>query len=178
MYKRHRFVYSNKTVYLLLFVIILSIISSSVYARVISEERVDVEMDDYQTLELQGKKDGVLEINVKVLEGDAVDVFLMNEANFFNYMEDRDYEYFEDGSALNINEKKWKFKAHEDGIYHIVLDNTDKGEAYPTSDIVVKVVVSDVTSTPFIGGIEIITAISIGAFLTIITSSKRRKKRS
>jgi hypothetical protein len=147
-----------------------------VYARVVSEERVEVELDDYQTLELQGKKDGVLEINVKVLEGDAVDVFLMNETNFYNYIGDRDYEYYEDGSALNINEKKWTFKAPEDGIYHVVLDNTDKGVAYPTSDIVVKVVVSDVTSTPFIGGMETVIAVSIGVLLSILFSGKHKQK--
>jgi hypothetical protein len=158
-------------------IIILLISSSCVSARVISSERIEVLMDHYQTLELQGKKDGILEIDVKVIEGDAVDVFLMNETNFYNYMGDRDYDYYEDGSEMNIKQKKWTFTAEEDGIYYIVLDNTDKGIAYPTSDLDVKIVVSDVTSTPFAGATETIIAATIVGLLIIIMGKKNGKKR-
>lgn len=173
--KKPGFNWIKKAILLLSIVVILSSISYSGSAREISNERVEVELDSYQSLDLKGKKGGVLKIDVKVIEGDAVDVFVMNETNFYYYITDKDFEYLEKGSALNIKEKKWSFKAPEDGVYHVVLDNTDKGVAYPTSDIEVKIVISDVTKTPFIGVLETAFAFLIAGFLIFLTRAKSRR---
>ena len=168
----------RKGILFLTIIVFTCLMATHVSARVLSNESFVVEMNHHQAIDLQGEKDGVLEIEVKVIEGEAVDVFVMDEPNFIKYNNNQeDFEYYEKGSALNIKAKTWTFKAPQDGVYYIVVDNTDRGVAYPTSDVEVNIKISDVTteSTPFIGTIGTGISISSVAMFTILLKNRRRR---
>ena len=131
----------------------------SVSAKIISEETLTIESDSYKFLELEGTKGGSLEIDARIIGEGAIDIFMMDENNFELYSNGMDYDYYEDGSAMNIHTKKYSFEAPESQTYYFVLDNTEEGIAYTLATMKVKVVISDL-GTPFLGAFEVVLALS------------------
>jgi len=147
----------------------------TVSANIISEETLTIESDQFKWLELEATKGGNLEIDVEIIGEGAIDIFMMDEANFDLYSGGMDYDYYEDGSAMNIHTKKYTFEAPESQTYLFVVDNTQEGIAYTLATVKVKVVISDLGS-PFPGAFEVFLALStVFIFLSIV---KRRKKQN
>lgn len=148
----------------------------SVSASIISEETLTIEADQFKWLELEGTKGGNLEIDARIIGEGAIDIFMMNEANFDLYSGGMDYDYYEDGSAMNIHTKKYTFEAPESQTYYFVLDNTEEGIAYTLATIRVKVVISDL-GTPFLGTFEVVLALYT-AFIIMTFGRKLEKEQT
>ena len=145
----------------------------AVSAKIISEETLTIDSDSYKFLELEGTKDGTLEIDARIIGEGAIDIFMMDETNFELYSDGMDYDYYEEGSVMNIHTKKYSFEAPKTQTYYFVLDNTEEGIAYTLAAVKVKVVISDL-GTPFLGALEVILALST---VFLIMAVKRRHGR-
>jgi hypothetical protein len=148
------------------------LIVPAVSANVLSEETLTIDSDSYKWLELEAKKGGNLEIDVRIIGEGAVDIFMMNEDNFNLYTNVMDFDYYEKGSAMNIHTKKYTFEAPESQTYFFVVDNTEEGTAYTLATVKVKVVISD-QGTPFLGAFEVVLALSL--VFIVLTFGKRRR---
>lgn len=133
-------------------------------AGTISDETLTIEADQFKWLELEGTKDGTLEIDARIIGEGAIDIFMMDKANFDLYSGGVDYNYYEDGSAMNIHTKKYTFKAPESQTYYFVVDNTEEGIAYTLATVKVRVVISDL-GTPFLGAFEVVLALSAASII-------------
>jgi hypothetical protein len=92
-------------------------------------------------------------LDVEVNLGGEIDLLITNEYNFGRYMKAEEFIYIVGGSILKLNKISNVFVAQEDGMYHIILDNTyyPVNGARPNYDInggSVKVLLSAKTHTP------------------------------
>jgi hypothetical protein len=145
-------------------------------AAIISEETLTIEADQFKWLELEGTKGGSLEIDARIIGEGSMDIFMMDESNFDLYSGGADYDYYEDGSAMNIHTKKYKFEAPKTQTYYFVVDNTEEGIAYTLATIEVKVVISDL-GTPFLGAFEVVFALAT-VFIIMTARRKLAKERT
>jgi hypothetical protein len=143
-------------------------------ASVILDEQIIVERDDHAYMELSGKKGGSLEIDVKVIEGDPIDLFMMNQTNFQIYLKKGDFDYYEKGSALNIYSKKYTFEAPETADYIFVVDNSELGIAYSFSSVQVRIVITDL-GMPFVGAYGILLAFMVAVLYMGIGGGSRKR---
>ena len=75
-------------------------------------------------------------IRISVLNGIPVDIFLFDEENFGQYInQDSSYEFISEGSHLNTT-SSYIVVTLESGKYFLVVDNTDEGLASPPQDAV------------------------------------------
>jgi hypothetical protein len=168
--------------------IILCSIMPTAMGIVISEEEFNVDPDKWQALALSGAQMGILQIDVEVLtEYAQIDVLIMNEYNWYRYNttdENKEFEYYTE-SRLNTKLTSFTFTAPENDVYYIVIDNSrwpktpenPEDGAYMTFPVNVHVTVSDVTNTPSIGIIGVITSLGLVFFVFTVVNNKRRKKK-
>jgi hypothetical protein len=161
---------------LFIWIIVLSafLLVPAVSAKILSEETLTIESDSFKWLELEATKGGNLEIDVKIIGEGAIDIFMMDQANFDKYSGGMDYDYYEKGSAMNIHTKKYTFEAPESQTYFFVVDNTEEGIAYTLATVKVKVVISD-QGTPFLGAFESVLAMSV-IFIVLSVGKKYRMR--
>lgn len=147
----------------------------AVSAKIISEETLTIDSDSYKFLELEGTKDGTLEIDARIIGEGAIDIFMMDEANFELYSGGMDYDYYEEGSVMNIHTKKYSFEAPKTQTYYFVLDNTEEGIAYTLATVKVKVVISDL-GTPSLGAFGVVLAFSTVFFVLAVRRRHGRQQ--
>lgn len=158
------------TLYIVIALLAGTVLSPGVSAGVISDKTLTIESDQFKYLELEAKRGGSLEIDVRVEGEDGIDVFMMNRDNFELYSSGMDFDFYEKGSAMNINTKKYTFEAPESQDYLFVLDNTEEGVAFSISSITVRVIISDMGS-PFVGTFGAVMALAV---VFILAGTKRR----
>lgn len=82
---------------------------------------------------------GTLNIELKVLEGGNVDLFLMDKSGYDNYSDVFRFTYYPDGSELNTTYTKKSLPIHR-GEWYIIVDNTyiPMNGAEPDEDVKVE----------------------------------------
>jgi hypothetical protein len=88
------------------------------------QHEVTLPPDCFYSYRLLMPKFDTLSLEVEVLEGGEIDLLITNEYNFVRYVKCEPFIYVVSGSILNIKKIKNLFIAQDDGIYHIILDNT------------------------------------------------------
>ncbi|MFW6385336.1 MAG: hypothetical protein ACOCY7_04285 [Halodesulfurarchaeum sp.] len=74
----------------------------------------------------------IFEYSFTVVIGPAIDVFLMTDSEYDRYDSDERFRYIEDASVLDSG-SSWAETLIPPGDYVFVLDNTDSGEAKPST---------------------------------------------
>jgi hypothetical protein len=89
-------------------------------------EIVLIDYNRYGALFLPVLKNCKISGRFKVLRGSAIDIFLVDEKNFYCYAAGRNFSYYEIGSALNTKYKTVRFavKTEKIGKYFFIFDNT------------------------------------------------------
>lgn len=77
------------------------------------------------------EKGDKLHYEFDVIEGPAIDVFIMDDSNYQKYDNKEEFQYYDEPSTLGSTSGSGDFEAPEDGKYHIVLDGTSAGQANP-----------------------------------------------
>jgi len=94
------------------------------------------------------KAGDILNVEIQVTSGSAVDVLLMKPSDFADYQnaiqQRGTINYIADGSLTGITSRKYSYKFTEPGDYYLVIDNTDipKGGGLPLNQVEMDVKVS------------------------------------
>lgn len=157
---------------------LLIMLSSTALAQINLDETKSINEDMYNEISLTGIKAGdVLDVNIQVTSGDAVDVLLMKSADYVNYLTAAQSEqggvfnYYVEGSSNSVKSKTYSFTFPEDGEYYLVIDNTiiPSGGANPTGpvDVRAKIKVVSPTPTPKSPGFEAIF-MALGIIMALV----------
>lgn len=65
-----------------------------------------------------------LTVNIHVVRGANVDIFLMNDNSYERYRGGLNFPFIKEASALNARGIRYRFTAPSSGDYYLVLDNT------------------------------------------------------
>jgi len=72
-----------------------------------------------------------LEYTIVVRDGPAIDVFVMDEDEYYHYINGETFLFYTAASVENTYYASISWYIPGDGTYYIVVDNTDAGEAQP-----------------------------------------------
>lgn len=155
--------------------------SGTSFAKTNIDRTITIGLDKFYDVPMLDVKAGdILNVEIQVTSGGAVDVLLMKPSDFADYQnaiqQRGTINYLADGSLTGITSRKYSYKFTEAGNYHLVIDNTDipKGGGSPLDQVEMNVKVSaetpEPTPPPKISGFEAI----IAAFV-IVTLAIRRK---
>jgi len=161
------------------FILIAS--SGTSFAKTNIDRTITIDLNKfYDVPMLEVKAGDILNVEIQVTSGSAVDVLLMKPSDFADYQnaiqQRGTINYIADGSLTGITSRKYSYKFTEPGDYYLVIDNTDipKGGGSPLDQVEMNVKVSVQTPAPTpppkISGFEAILA----AFV-IVTLAIRRK---
>lgn len=141
----------NKYISMIVNILIIFIFVSSIYT-------VSADMDETKTIDMYGWLEiplndveigDILNVDIQVTSGGSVDILLMDAADYVNYMQDFELEYYIDGSADDVKSKKYSFTFDKPGDYYLVVDNDDiYGLADPIGSVDVHYKLSISTPTP------------------------------
>lgn len=92
---------------------------------------VSIEADSARAFELAVQGPIRLDYQASVAQGPDIDVFLMDDQNYQSYQSGEEFTYF-DCSSLGTGSASGVCELPE-GSYHLVLDNTERGEASPAT---------------------------------------------
>ena len=113
---------------------------------------IKVYEDSMQYYPVDLKKGDKLQIDLSVVKGGNVDIYILDSDNFatYNYalgggVPDKDLLYV--AAGFNVKNYNEEIELDKDGTYYIVIDNTYLGyeneageeEAYPEGDVVVNI---------------------------------------
>jgi len=137
--------------------------------------QVDVDMSWYYSV--IAPEGAPLTVSMRT-DGNAVDLFLMNSADFDEYQSVQSgpattFNYYVDGSSLNVVQKTYTFTVPNADRYYIVIDNTATPDNGAYAGVPVNVHVK-VTGESAVSGFKAIFAIA--AILGIALLCRRRKK--
>jgi hypothetical protein len=111
----------------------------------LTDETKTINADESWSYEFDIPEGAEIEIELKVLGGGAIDVFLVDSSNYagYSYISDGgtgEFEYIVDGSSISTKAFKGKFTVTP-GAYYFVVDNTaiPDGGATPTDSVDVKI---------------------------------------
>ena len=155
----------KKILVLALAIMGLFFVGTAVAQEVLCDEtpQVDVGMSWYYSV--IAPEGAPLTVSMRT-DGNAVDLFLMNSAGFDEYQYRQSdlataFNYYEDGSSLNVVQKTYTFTVPNSDRYYIVIDNTatpDNG-AYAGVPVNVHVKVTGESAVPGFKAIFAIAAI-------------------
>lgn len=161
-------------------VLVMIMVGGMATAQINLDETKSIDADMYYQISLTGIEAGdVLNVNVQVTKGDAVDVLLMKSSDYVDYLtaaqseQGGTFNYYVDGSSNSVKSKTYSFTFPESGDYYIVIDNTDNpiGGANPTGSVDVRAKITVAPPTPESPGFE-----AIAAGIGIITAIVLRRK--
>ena len=99
-------------------------------------------------------KGNKIKAEITVLSGDEIDVYLLDEDQYEDYLEDANntnvskaFTYIEEGSKQNTKQFSYTYDVKYDGKYYIVIDNRNNSQpddALPTGNVSVEVKYSDI----------------------------------
>ena len=127
----------NKTLAIRLVITMIFSVNTATAQEVIWDESPQVDVDYYVSYSAIIDEGALLTVSIRT-DGNAVDLFLMDSADFDDYQafmneQETGFYHYVDGSATNVVQKKYTFIIPETDRYYIVIDNgfTDiEGEAY------------------------------------------------
>ncbi len=90
-----------------------------------------VEPGDARTFGLEAQGAIRFEYQAAVAQGPDIDVFILDDQNYQRYQSGEDFTYFE-CSSLGTGSASGTCELPA-GTYHMVLDNTERGEASPAT---------------------------------------------
>lgn len=85
---------------------------------------VELPPDHFFSYRLAMPRFDTLRVSLEVLQGGEMDLLVMNDYNYGLYVRREPFIYIVSGSILRITKIENIFIAQENGVYHIVLDNT------------------------------------------------------
>jgi hypothetical protein len=122
-----------------LLMIALSGISS---AKTNFDRPITISLDKYYEVPMSEVKAGeILNVEMQVTSGSAVDVLLMKPSDYADYQnaikQKGTVNYIANGSSLGVTTKKYTYTFQEAGDYYLVIDNTDapKGGGPPMNQV-------------------------------------------
>ncbi len=85
-----------------------------------------IEVDDHVDVVIRNPDGGDIDVRVfvAVTDGPSIDVFLMAEDMYADYVNESDFDYFKDYSFIGVKNLDRTYLWDEEGTYHVVLDNT------------------------------------------------------
>lgn len=83
-------------------------------------------VDGHVDVVIRNDDGGDLDVRVfvAVTDGPSIDVFLMTDEMFADYVNESDFDYFKDYSFIGVKNLDRTYVWDEKGKYHVVLDNT------------------------------------------------------
>lgn len=106
------------------------------------ERTTTVDMNKFHDVTMLEVKAGeILNVEIQVTSGGAVDLLLMKTSNYEDYKnaitQRGTINIIEEGSSKGITSKKYTYTFKESGDYHLVIDNTDvpKGGGSPMDQV-------------------------------------------
>jgi len=119
-----------------------------------------LEPDEYKAYDASGyyggyvMKGNKIKAEINVLSGDEIDIYLLDEDQYEDYLEDANntntskiFTFIENGSKQNTKQFSYTYNAEYDGQYYIVIDNRDNSQpddAVPTGNVSVEVKYSQI----------------------------------
>lgn len=91
----------------------------------------EVEAGQARTFELNAEGDISLDYEASVAQGPDIDIFVLDSQNYQRYQNGEEFEYHP-CSSLGTGSGSGTCDL-VDGAWHLVLDNTDRGEASPAT---------------------------------------------
>ena len=88
------------------------------------QHEITIDPDCFFSYRIYLNKFDTMYINVDVLEGEEIDLLITNEYNFERYKKGEQFIYIVSGSILKMKKISNIFIAQDEGMYHIILDNT------------------------------------------------------
>jgi len=142
--------------YMMVTVISLVLIIVSVgatYAKVDIDRTRVIDLNKFYEIPMNEVKAGdVLNVDLQVTSGGAVDILLMKSSDYPAYPDAINQRgsinYVANGSSTGTTSIKYSYKFKENGDYYLVIDNTDlpKGGGSPMNQVDIKLKVSVVES--------------------------------
>ena len=167
----------KKILFLTLTIMGLLLVGTVVAEEVLCDEtpQVDVGLSWYYSV--IAHEGATLTVSMRT-DGNAVDLFLMDSAGFDEYQSVQSgpattFNYYVDGSSLNVVQKTYAFTVPDSDRYYIVIDNTATPDNGAYAGVPVNVHVK-VTGESAVSGFKAIFAIA--AILGIALLCRRRKK--
>jgi len=92
-----------------------------------------LEAGDHIAVGMENSGEGDLDVRyfIVVTDGPSVDVFFMDEESYANYLNETDFDYYPEYSVLDTTYVDKSFVWDEQGVYYVVIDNTDSGTLLP-----------------------------------------------
>ena len=121
----------------------------------------------------------LLEVEIKVINGSAIDIYLTGSAGNDDYKDNEDFTFYTDYSEEHTKSIKYTFEAPTDDDYYIIIDNQDNGrknDTIPTGSVEVEINIEkddDLKELEeFFEGALLICAITIAVIIIIILMYK------
>lgn len=141
--------------YMIVAIISLALIIVSIgttYAKVDIDRTRVIDLNKFYEIPMNEVEAGdILNVDLQVTSGSAVDILLMKSSDFMQYSnainQRSSFNYVADGSSIGRTSIKYSYKFKESGDYYLVIDNTDipKGGGLPMNQVDVNLKVSVVT---------------------------------
>jgi len=194
----------SRKICLFLFVLLISSLITPGFALAYDENDYDycrhatLESGEYKAYNVAGyygwyiTKGNSVKAEITVLSGDEIDVYLLDEDQYEDYLEDvntsKAFTYIEKGTQQNTKQFSYTYKVEYDGQYYIVIDNRDNSQAddaLPTGNVSVEVKYSEVwgenlfpeiSTEVILICVSVIVAVVIVIIAVVIILTKKGKK--
>lgn len=95
-----------------------------------------IEEGDHVDILIDNPGDGDLDVRyyVVVSDGPSIDVFWLNEEEYYNYIDEGPFEYYQEYSVLDTKNVDKSFVWDEKGKFYLVIDNTHVGTEPPDNE--------------------------------------------
>ncbi len=118
---------------LLLGAVVLLVGCTDLTDQVLAEDSgtVQIEAGQARTFELDAQGAILLDYEASVAQGPDIDIFVLDDQNYQRYQGGEEFTYY-DCSSLGTGSGSGTCELSA-GAYHLVLDNTEQGEASPAT---------------------------------------------
>ncbi|CAD7768803.1 hypothetical protein FHEFKHOI_00433 [Candidatus Methanoperedenaceae archaeon GB50] len=115
------------------------------------DETKIIDDNEFLIYSFTGTADYVINVSIDVINGNAIDIFLMNSEQFIEYQSmmlggsSEGFKSYQVGKGTNIKSKFYSFEFPKTDKYYITIDNTNqpKGGAEPSGSVEVRIKIID-----------------------------------
>lgn len=100
-----------------------------------AQNTIDVVEGGHVSNSFKLEKGDKIHYEFEVVDGPAIDVFLLDDQNYVKYDNGNEFDYYGEGSKLGATYGEIDFKVPKDGKFYVVLDGTNAGEAKFPADL-------------------------------------------
>ncbi len=94
------------------------------------EKSIELKEGEWSKTKLKPGDGMKVTYEVNVTDSEEVDVYIMTETSYENYLKGREFGYKSDASRQGVNHCRYQGVLSGE-VYYFVIDNTDAGEATP-----------------------------------------------